>query len=119
MNPKEFSWTEDQSIIVTNPTDKDYRFLVHNKPYVVKAGQKARMPGYIAWVYVYGLATQMSQADKTWNRWNEEGFRNTYYEKLVEEANSIVQSVEPIEEPAETFDDAEPEKPKRGRPAKV
>lgn len=123
MDPKEFSWTEDQSIIVTNPTDKDYRFLVHSKPYMVKAGQKARMPGYIAWVYVYGLATQICQKNDEWNRWNEEGFRNTYYQKIVDSADSVVQAVETIDEPAETFDDADEKvdksKPKRGRPAKV
>lgn len=121
MNPKEFSWAEDQSVTVTNPTDKDYPFKVHNKEYMIKAGQTAKMPGYIAWVYVYGLASQIAQADKTFSRWNEEGFRTQYYEKLVVGADDVVQTI--VSEPTvETFADPEsktPEQVKRGRPAKV
>lgn len=120
MNPKDFSWTEEQSVTVTNPTEKDYTFMVHSKPYVVKAGQTARMPGYIAWVYTYGLATQMSQADKTWGRWNEEGFRNKYYDRIVVGADNVVEFVAPEPEvEVETFPEGKaPKEVKRGRPAK-
>src|SRR4051812_16039647 len=106
MSPKEFSWTEEQSVTVTNPTTEDYKFKVHSKDYMVKAGQKARMPGYIAWVYVYGLASQMCQADKTFDRWNEEGFRGIYYKKIVESTAAVVQAVEVEPEPeVETFEE--------------
>lgn len=67
------------------------------------------MPGYIAWVYVYGLATQLAQADGVFNRWNEEGFRQEYYDKLVSGVDAIVQSVETVEDEPEvtTFDEAD------------
>lgn len=93
MDPKDFSWTEDQTITVVNPTDQNFPFKVHNKDYVVGAGQTAKMPGYIAWLYVYGLASKLCQDNREFNRWNEEGFRNTYYDKLVIGADDVVQQV--------------------------
>lgn len=117
MNPKDFDWKEDQQVIVKNPTDVDYKFKVHSKDYMVKAGQTAKMPGYIAWVYASGLATKMAQetnvvedkdGKKTsdWQHWNEEGFRQQYYDKIVVRAEATVQEVvaEPESE-VETFEE--------------
>lgn len=111
MDPKEFSWTEDQQVTVTNPTSDPYKFKVHNKEYELGAGQTAKMPGYIAWVYVYGLATQISQAEGTFNRWNEEDYRKTYYERLFVGADELVQKVEVEPQPEVTLleDDGEEE----------
>lgn len=106
MNPKEFNWEESQQVTVTNPTKEDYLFKVHSKEYEVKAQEMAKMPGFIAWVYVYGLACKMAQetnvkkddnGNKTsdFNRWNEEGFRKAYYEKLVVAADAVIERVEP------------------------
>lgn len=122
MNPLEFNWTEDQNVTVTNPTGEPYRFKVHNKDYELGAGKTARMPGYIAWVYVYGLATQLAQQDGVFNRWNEEDFRPTYYNKLISGVDAVVQNVETVEPEPEvtTFDEAdtntelEPETPTGG-----
>lgn len=123
MNPKEFSWEEDQTVTVTNPTGSDYPFKVHNKDYMVKGGQTVKMPGYIAWVYVYGLASLLAQADKQFSRWNEEGFRNQYYDQVVIGADDVVQEVvvQPQVE-AVTFDEPnETVKPeaRRGRPPRA
>lgn len=120
MSPKDFWWDESQQVTVVNPTDKDYRFKVHNKDYQVGAGERVRMPGYIAWVYVYGMSTQLCQADNNFNRWNEEGYRRTYYEKVAESTDDLIQAVEP-EVKAETFTPEVPvEEPKRmGRPPKI
>ena len=117
MNPKEFSWAEDQQVTVTNPTKNDYKFKVHSKDYQVNAGATAKMPGYIAWVYVYGLATQIAQDDNVFNRWNEEGFRNKYYDMIVAGTDDIVQSVEAVT-PESVTNFGVPEV-KRGRSAKV
>lgn len=95
MSPKEFDWSEDQQVTVTNPTKDDYTFKVHSKDYKVEAGATYKFPGFIAWVYVYGLATQMAQADKNWIHWNEEGFRKQYYDKIVVGADGVVEKVEP------------------------
>ena len=115
MKPTEFSWTEDQQVTVTNPTADTYRFKVHNKDYELGAGQTAKMPGYIAWVYVYGLATQLAQADGKFSSWNEEGFRQQYYEKLVAGADPIVQQV--VVEPQSQVEvlDTEPPAPGTGK----
>jgi hypothetical protein len=99
MDPKDFNWTEDQQVTVTNPTAQDYKFKVHGKEYQLGAGKSAKMPGYIAWVYVYDISTQLAQADGVFNRWNEEGFRRTYYEKLVIGTDDIVQAVKEEPEP--------------------
>lgn len=118
MNPGEFSWKEDQQVTVTNPTATDYHFKVHNKEYVLGAGKSAKMPGYIAWVYVYGLSTQLVQADGKFNRWNEEEFRKEYYEKLVVGVDEIMQPVQEAPTPAvHTFDEEESSKPAISDPA--
>lgn len=125
MNPDEFSWTEDQQITVTNPTADDFSFKVHGKDYVLEAGRTAKMPGYIAWVYVYEQSVKAVQADGKFNRWNEEGFRQEYFDKFVAGVDNIVQMVE-VEPEIQTFDppapgtganypDPKPEV-KRGRP---
>lgn len=124
MNPLEFSWTEDQQVTVINPTSETYKFKVHSKEYEVGAGKTVKMPGYIAWVYVYGLSSQMCQAAGEFNRWNEEEFRKEYFEKLVKNTDPIVEEVieeepNPIEEVGEEGDDVESEPAgaaKLGRP---
>jgi len=102
MDPKEFSWTEDQQVTVTNPTTETYKFKVHNKEYELGAGQTAKMPGYIAWVYVYGLSTQIAQAENVFNRWNEEDFRQSFYERLVVGTDNLIQKVVVESEPEVT-----------------
>lgn len=134
MNPDDFAWTEDQQITVTNPTSDDFKFKVHNKDYLLEAGRTAKMPGYIAWMYVYGQATKLVQADGKFNRWNEEGFRQQYYDKFIAGVDELVQVIETDEPDVQTFTDEpslplggetytpeieETEAPKRGRPAKV
>jgi hypothetical protein len=112
MNPKEFSWTEDQQVTVTNPTSENYKFKVHGKEYELGAGRTAKMPGFMAWVYVYGLASQLAQADGVFNRWNEEGFRQEYYERLVAGYDALVQTVEVEPQPViETLDEPELDEP--------
>lgn len=112
MNPKEFSWTEDQQVTVTNPTDLPYKFKVHNKEYELGAHKTAKMPGYIAWVFVYGLSSQICQAEGNFLRWNEEGYRQEYYDRLVKNVDSIMQAVEEEDEPAvNTFDEEDAEDP--------
>lgn len=109
MNPREFSWKEDQQVTVTNPTKDSYNFKVHGKDYIVGAGQTAKMPGYMAWVYVYGLACQMAQENSDWSHWNEEGFRKQYFDKLVVGVDSVLETIvpEPQVEAVETFEEEE------------
>ena len=87
------------------------------------------MAGFIAWIYVYGQASKMAQADGVFNRWNEEGFRQQYYDKFVAGMDSVVQVVEVAPQvEIQTYDPPAPgtganypdPKPqvKRGRPAK-
>lgn len=107
MNPKEFDWDESQQVTVTNPTKSDYPFKVHSKDYLVGAGETAKMPGFIAWVYVYGLATQMAQANNEFFKWNEEGFRKKYYDKIVVDTEATVHAV--VEQPkVETLEKVTP-----------
>lgn len=104
MNPKEFPWTEDQQVTVTNPTADTYNYKVHNKEYSIGPGETQKMPGFMAWVYVYGLSTQIAQAEDVFSRWNEEGFRKEFYDRLVVGADNLIQAVEvekPVIEPVE------------------
>lgn len=52
------------------------------------------MPGYIAWMYVSGLASRMCQEDGNFARWNEEGYRQEYFDKLVVGVDQLVQEIE-------------------------
>lgn len=127
MNPDRFSWTEDQQVTVTNPTGEDFRWKVHGKEYMLGAGKSAKMPGFIAWLYVYNQALKAAQEDGMFNRWNDEGFQEMYYERFVAGVDEIMQIVESEPEPEVTvFGDAtdtppvtESEAPRRGRPAKA
>jgi hypothetical protein len=111
INPKEFDWAEDQQVTVTNPTSDTYKFKVHSKDYEVGSGETVRMPGYIAWVYVYGLSSQLCQAAGEFNRWNEEGFKQTYYQRLVVGADDVIQQIvkQPSVEKVETEETPEGE----------
>ena len=127
MNPKEFWWTEDQTVTVTNPTPEDFNFKVHNKDYMIGAGQTAKnVPGFVAWVYVYGQGFKAAMTDGKSDSWNEEGFRRQYFEKFVAGVDASFEIVQEDSEPAiRTFDSpsasteepTELEAPKRGRPA--
>lgn len=105
MNPDEFSWTEDQRVTVTNPTAVPFKWRVHSKEYELGAGQTATMPGYIAWVYVYNQSVRQAQEDGVFNRWNEEDFRPTYYDKFVSGADELIQKVEVQEPLVQTLDE--------------
>lgn len=118
MDPKDFSWTEDQQVTVINPTSESFKFKVHAKEYQVGAGKSAKMPGYIAWVYVYGMASQLCQEDKEFMRWNEEGFRQTYYEKVVSGVDPVMQDIQVEEQPLVTTLD-EPEEQSDVAPASI
>ncbi len=127
MNPKDFSWTESQTVTVINPTSEDFSFKVHNKDYMIGAGQTAKnVPGFVAWVYVYNQAVKAAQNDNKFGSWNEEGFRQQYYEKFVVGVDASFEIVQEDSEPAiRTFDSpataeesTEPEV-KRGRPSKI
>lgn len=126
MNPKEFNWTDDQFVTVVNPTEKPFKFMAHSKEYEVGPGQTVRMAGFIAWLYVYGLACQLSQKEGTFDRWNEEGFRQKYFERLVISTDDAVQQVvvepgieevtDPVADETESEESEQPtEEPKRGR----
>lgn len=125
MNPKEFDWSEDQQVTVVNPTKSDFKFQVHSKEYMVGAGRMAKMPGYIAWMYVYKLATKMAIDAGDFLHWNEEGFRKTYYDKLIAGTDEVVKMVA-VEPQIETFDtdentatDVKPMKARNGQSSKV
>lgn len=105
MNPDDFPWKEEQQITVTNPTSEVYRFMVHGKAYEVGAGKTVKMPGYIAWLYVYGQAVRAMQADDQFTRLNEEGFKQTYFERFVAGVDSVIQQVEEVEPEINTFAD--------------
>ena len=133
MNPKDFGWEEDQTVTVINPTKEKHEFQVHGKSYEVAAGGKAKMPGYIAWLYVYTLASKMCQAKGQFGRWNEEGFKQTYFEPLVDNVEGVVnievvepksevedltvddETTEDEEATDESGDDSESEQPKKTR----
>lgn len=128
MNPKDFPWTEDQQVTVTNPTADDFKFKVHGKEYMLATGKAAKMPGFIAWLYVYGQSVKMVQEDGEFSRWNEEGFRKDYYDKFIVGVDDLVQIVEDESESGiRTFDDQDGNTPdtgyvpkvKRGRPPRV
>jgi hypothetical protein len=99
MNPKDFDWKEDQQVTVKNPTEEDFKFKVHSKDYVVEAGSSAKMPGYIAWMFVHKLATKMAMDNDDFIHWNEEGFRQKYYSQIVVQTDDLVQTFKPKPKP--------------------
>jgi hypothetical protein len=100
MNPQEFPWTADQQVTVKNTTEHDHHFMVHGKSYLVRAHKASRFAGYIAWIYVYEMAVKQAQADGKFESWNDEGFREPYYQKFVQKVDALAEEV-PIEEDIE------------------
>lgn len=96
MNPKDFEWTEEQQVTVTNPTAERFTWQVHGKEYSLEGGQAASMPGYLAWVYVYGQACLAAQAEKMWDQWNDLPIRKEFYARFVAGVQPLM-SVTPIE----------------------
>lgn len=126
MDPKDFTWTEDQQVTVSNPTAEDFRWKVHGKEYLLGAGKTAKMPGFIAWLYVYNQAVKAVQEDGKFNRWNDEDFRPQYYERFVVGIDELVHEVAVEQEPEVTVfgDDTdklanEPVAPKHVKPTKA
>lgn len=105
MNPKDFDWTEAQQVTVTNPTSEPFIWQVHGKQYTLEAGQSASMPGYLAWVYVYGQSTKMAQEDKRWGEWNDIPVRKEYFAKFVAGVQPIIRTVQIEKSLVETLDD--------------
>ena len=103
MNPLDFNWTAEQQVTVINPTDEAYNWKVHGKAYRLDAHKKAKMPGFIAWLYVYGQALNACQKDDKFGSWNDEGFKQTYFERFVDSVDEIVQEVVEPEPEVNTF----------------
>lgn len=114
MNPKDFSWSENQQVTVTNPTDEPFKFKVHNKDYQLGARKTGRMPGFIAWVYCYNMGQQLALADGRFDEWNDVSLRQEYYEKVFVDADELVQTIEEEPEPAVTSLDIEDPAPNSG-----
>jgi hypothetical protein len=98
MNPKDFDWDQDQQVTVTNPTAKAHSFQVHSKFYEVGPHETVRMPGFMAWVFVYTLALELAQrAGEYENKWNDASVRQRYYNKVIVGADELIQKIEPVE----------------------
>lgn len=101
MNPKDFDWGTDQQVTVQNPTSKTHSFQVHSKFYEVGPNETVRMPGFMAWVFVYTLALELAQkAGEYENKWNDITVRQKYYNKVIVGADELIQKIEPVEEPS-------------------
>jgi hypothetical protein len=113
MNPKDFAWTEEQQITVTNPTAETFTWKVHGKEYQLAAGKTAQMPGFIAWLYVYGQSVKAAQADGKFGSWNDEGFKQTYYDRFFVGADELIKVVEEEPELVQVIDvgEADPDEP--------
>lgn len=113
MKPKDFEWKEEDQVTVINPNDSEYRFKVHNKDYVISAHSKAQMPGYMAWVCVYGMASKAAQVEKEFEHWNEDDVRSKYYSRFVDSYKPVINEVleEPANEDAISLDLPETTKP--------
>lgn len=116
MNPKDFDWSESQQVTVTNPTAIAFTWQVHGKEYTLEAGQSASMPGYLAWVCVYGQACLAAQADKKWDQWNDIPVRQEYYGKFVAGVQPLMQTVKVEKSLVETVDDDPGDIGKEGLP---
>ena len=113
----QFGWSEDQQVTVTNPTAEDHMFMVHGKQYIVPKGKTVKMAGYIAWIYVYEMGLKLCQQDDNFIHWNDEGYRQQYYDKVVIAKDDPVQEIKEAEPAVNTFDEVEdePENPPPGQ----
>jgi flagellar biosynthesis GTPase FlhF len=98
MNPKEFGWSTDQNVTVKNPTSDDFKFRVHGKEYIIGAGETVRMPGFMAWLFVYNMAELLAQKNNEYdNRWIDETVRAKYYQEVIVKVDDLIQQIEAVE----------------------
>lgn len=109
MNPREFGWDRDQQITVKNPTKNDFKFQVNSKYYQVNAGKSAKMPGFIAWTYVYKISQQMALEAGDFQHWNDINVRKRYFSNVVVDKGQLIQSVDEQPEPEPEFETFETE----------
>lgn len=95
MDPKDFDWSSDQQVTVTNPTAEDFAFKVYGKEYVVESGSTVKMPGYIAWIYTHKISVKEAQKDGGFINWNDKGSRQEYYRRFVIGSEELVQIAKP------------------------
>lgn len=95
MDPKDFNWSSDQQVTVTNPTAEDFAFKVYGKEYVVESGSTVKMPGYIAWIYTHKISVKEAQRDGGFINWNDKGSRQEYYQRFVIGSEELVQVAKP------------------------
>lgn len=109
MSPKDFDWTHDQTVVVSNPTEHDFRFSVHSKEYMIRAGKTAELPGYIAWSYVDGIARHVANEKGQGQDMIDPVKRLEHFDKYIVGINELVREVADEEEPEVTvFGDDRP-----------
>lgn len=76
-------YNRDDQVLVWNPLDYDFEFRVEGSPYIVRVGDKAEMPGYMANMFIHGVVDELMQKDKKLVHLNNKEERQKYVEKIV------------------------------------
>lgn len=90
-------FNRDDQILVWNPFSDDFDFRVEGQPYIVRAGDKAEMPGYMANMFVKNVVDEMMQKDKKLPQLTNETERQKYVDKVVINVRKALAPVKPDE----------------------
>ncbi len=122
---EKYGFTNFQTVTVLNPTKDDYEFQImvdvgvdrstgklrtDAKKYLVKAGEMERFPGYVANMYLDGMAKKLAQEDPKLGLGAVVNFhtRAKLYDDLIADVDDLLnKQYVPFEEDTATADKVE------------
>lgn len=79
-----------QMVMLINPKKYDYRFMVENRNFIIKAGAQEKMPGTVANVYLSQMTRIMAQDDDKMSFLSDFALMRQYYDKLIVDVESLI-----------------------------
>lgn len=79
-----------QMVTLINPKAYDYKFMVENRNFIIKAGANEKMPGTVANVYLSQMTRIMAQDDDKMSFLSDFALMRQYYDGLIKDVESLI-----------------------------
>lgn len=86
---EKYWFTPLQLVKVINPLAYDYEFLVENRPFIVEAGSKKRLPGNVANIYISNVSRIRAQEDDKFQFISDYALMKQYYDEIIVEIEDL------------------------------
>lgn len=79
-----------QMVTLINPKSYDYKFMVENRNFIIRAGANEKMPGTVANVYLSQMTRIMAQDDDKMSFLSDFALMRQYYDSLIVDVISLI-----------------------------